>query len=62
MVFENVMMRRTFGYKRKEVIGEWRKSHNEINNLYTSTNIIRVTKTKKMKWAGYVARMGMINV
>ena len=42
-----------------EVTGEWRKLHNEkLNDLYTSTNILRVIKSRRMRWAGHVARMG----
>jgi len=45
--------------KRDEVTREWRKLHNEeLNNLYSSRNIVRVIKSRRMKWAGYVARMG----
>ena len=53
------MLRRIFGSKRNEVAGEWRKLHNEeLNGLYCSTNIFRVIKSRRMKWAGHVARMG----
>ena len=49
---------RIFGPKRDEVTGEWRKLHNaELNNLY-SPNVIRVIKSKRMRWAGHVAHMG----
>ena len=52
------MLRRTFGPERDEVREEWRKLHNEkLNDLYWSPNIIRVNKSKRMKWAGHVARM-----
>ena len=52
-------VRRLFGPKRDEVTGEWRKLHNEeLNNLYCSTNIFRVIKSRKMRWSGHVARMG----
>jgi hypothetical protein len=48
-----------FGPKRDEVTGEWRKLHNEeLNNLYSSPNIVRVIKSRRMRWAGHVARMG----
>jgi hypothetical protein len=59
MVFENRVLRRIFGPKRDEVTGEWRRLHNEeLNVLYSSPNIIRVIKSRRMRWAGYVARMG----
>jgi hypothetical protein len=59
MVFENRVLRRMFQPKRGEVTGEWRRSHNEeLNALYISPNIIRVIKSRGMKWAGHVARMG----
>jgi hypothetical protein len=52
-------LRRIFGPKRNEVTGEWRKLHNEeLNNLYSSPNIVRVIKSIIMGWAGHVARMG----
>ena len=58
-VFENRLLRRIFGPKRDEVIGEWRKLHNEeFNNLYCSHNIARVIKSRGMRWTGHVARMG----
>jgi hypothetical protein len=58
-VFENRVLRRIFGPKRDEVTGEWRKLHNEeLNNLYPSTNIIPVIKSRRMRWAGHVARVG----
>jgi hypothetical protein len=57
-VFENRVWRRVFGSKRDEVIGEWRKLHNEeLNELYFSPNIFRVIKSRRNRWAGYVARM-----
>jgi len=57
-VFENRVLRRIFGPKRDEVTGEWRKLHNEeMNNLY-SPNIVRVIKSRRMRWAGHVAHMG----
>ena len=52
-------MLRIFGPKRDEVTGEWRKLHNEeLNVLYSSPNILRVIKSRRMGWAGHVARMG----
>ena len=58
-VFENRMLRRIFGPKRDGVTGEWRKLHNEeLNDLYCSPNIVRVIKSRRMRWAGNVARMG----
>jgi hypothetical protein len=58
-VFENRVLRRIFGPKRDEVTGEWRKLHNEeLHNLYSSPDIIRQVKSRQMRWAGHVARMG----
>jgi hypothetical protein len=58
-VFENRVLRRIFGPKRDEVTGEWRRLHNEeLNDLYSSPDIIRVIKSRRMRWAGHVARMG----
>jgi hypothetical protein len=58
-VFENKVLRRTFGLKRDEVTGEWRKLHNEeLHDLYSSTSIIRIIKASRMRWAVHVARMG----
>jgi len=57
-VFEKRVLR-IFGSKRDEVTGEWRKLHNEeLNDLYCSPNFIRVIKSRRMRWAGNVARMG----
>jgi hypothetical protein len=58
-VFENRVLRRTFGPKRDEVTGDWRKLPNEkLHNLYSSSNIIRLIKSRRIRWAGHVARMG----
>ena len=58
-VFENRVPRRIFGPKRNEVTGEWRKLHDEeLNDLYCSPNITRVIKSRRMRWAGHVTRMG----
>jgi hypothetical protein len=58
-VFENRVLRRRFGPKRDEVTGEWRKLHNEkLRNLYSSPSIISIIKSRRMRWAGHVARMG----
>jgi len=58
-VFENMVFRRIFGPRRDEVTGEWRRLHNEeLNDLYSSPNIVRVIKSRGMRWAGHVARMG----
>ena len=58
-VFENRVLRRIFGPKRDDVTGEWRRLHNEeLNDLYCSPNIVRVIKSRRIRWAGHVARMG----
>ena len=58
-VFENMVLRGLFGSKRDGVTGEWRKLHNEeLSDLYSSPNIVRVIKSRRMRWAGHVARMG----
>jgi hypothetical protein len=58
-VFENRVLRRVYGPKRDEVTGKRRKLHNEeLNNLYSLLNIVRVVKSRRMRWAGYVARVG----
>jgi hypothetical protein len=58
-VFENSVLRRIFGPKRDEVTGEWRELHNgKLRDLYSSPSIIRIIKSRRMRWAGHVARMG----
>ena len=58
-MFENRVLRRVFGPKRDEVTGEWRKLHNEeLSDLYSLPNIVRVVKSRRMRWAGHVAHMG----
>jgi hypothetical protein len=60
-VFENRVLRRIFGPKRDEVTGGWRKVHNEeLYGLYSSPSIVRVMKTRRMRWAGPVVRMGEV--
>jgi hypothetical protein len=58
-VFENRVLRRIFGPQKDEVTGGWRKVHNEVlHDLYASPSIIRTIKSRSMRWAGHVARMG----
>ena len=58
-VFENTVLSRIFGPKRDEVIGKWRKLHNEeLNNLYSASSIVHVIKSRRMRWAGHVALWG----
>ena len=58
-VFENRVLRRVFGPKRDKVTAEWRKLHNEkLSDLYSLPNIVQVVKSRRMRWAGHVARMG----
>jgi hypothetical protein len=58
-VFENRALRRIFGPKRDQVTGGWRKLHNdELHNFYSSPSIIRKIMSRRMRWAGHVARMG----
>jgi len=58
-LFENRVLRKVFGPKRDDVTGEWRKMQNEkLNYLYSLPNIVRVVKSRRMRWAGHVARMG----
>jgi hypothetical protein len=60
-VFENRVLRRIFGPTTDEVTGDWRKLHNEeLHNLY-APNIIRIIKSRRIRWAGHVARMGEMN-
>jgi hypothetical protein len=58
-VFENRVLRRIFGPKRDEATGDWRRLHNEeLHDLYPSPNVVRVNKSRKMRWIGHVARTG----
>jgi hypothetical protein len=58
-VFEKRVLRKIFGLKRDEVIGGWRELHNEeLYNLYCLPSVIRIIKSRRMGWAGHVARMG----
>jgi hypothetical protein len=58
-VFENRVLRRIFGLKMDEITRDWRKLHNEeLHSLYSSPNIIRMLKSRRMRWAGHVARKG----
>jgi len=58
-VFENMVLRRIFGPRRDEVKGDWRRLHNEeLNDLHSSPNIVWMIKSRRMRWAGHVARMG----
>ena len=58
-MFDNMLLRRIFGPRRDEVTGEWRRLHNEEqDDLYTTPNIVRVIKSRRMRCAGHVARMG----
>jgi hypothetical protein len=58
-VFENKMLRKMFVPKRAEVTGEWERVHNEeLDDLYCSSNVVRLIKSRIMRWAGHVARMG----
>jgi len=58
-VFENRVLRRLFGSKKDEVTGEWRKLHNEdLRDLNSLPNIVRVVKSRRMRWAGHLARIG----
>ena len=58
-MFENRVLRRVFGPKRDEVTVEWKKLHNEeLNDLYSLRNMLRLVKSRRMRWVGHVARMG----
>ena len=58
-MFENRLLRRVFGPKRDKVTGDWRKLHNEeLSDLYSLPNIVRVAKSRRMRWAEHVANMG----
>jgi hypothetical protein len=58
-LFDNRILRRIFGSKRGKVTGEWIKLHNEeLHNLYSSPSIIRMIKSRRMRWGGHVAQMG----
>jgi hypothetical protein len=58
-VFENRVLSRIFRLRRDDVTGDWRKLHNEeLHNLYSSPNLIRIIKSRRMRWAGHVRRMG----
>jgi len=57
-VFENKVVRRTFGLRSEEVIGGWRRLHDEeVHNLYAFPNVIRVVQSRRMRWAGHEAHM-----
>jgi len=58
-VSENRVLRRIYGAKKDEVTGEWKKPYNEeLSDLYSSPNIVRVIRSRRMRWAGHVVRMG----
>jgi hypothetical protein len=57
-MFENRVLRRMFGLKKDQLKGWWRKRHNELHDLYFSPSIIRIIKSRKMRWAGHVVQMG----
>ena len=58
-MFENMVLRRIFGPRRDEVTGEWRRVRNEeLNDMYSAPNIVRMIRSRRMRWAGHVALMG----
>ena len=58
-VFDNMVLRRIFGPRRDEVTGEWRRLHKEeLNDLHSSSNVVRVIKSRRMRWAGHVEHVG----
>jgi len=58
-IIKNMVLRRIFGPRKDKVMGEWRRLHNEeINDLYSSPNIVRVIKSRRMRWVGHVASVG----
>ena len=58
-MFENMVLRRIFGPRRDKISGEWRRLHNEeLSDPYSSPNIVRVIKSRRMRWTGHVVRMG----
>ena len=57
-MFENRVLRRIYGPKRDEITVEWRKLRKDINDLYCSPNIVRVKKSRRMRWAGHITRLG----
>jgi hypothetical protein len=61
-VIENRVLRRIFGPNRDEVTGKWIKLHEDINDLHCSANIVRVIKSRRIRWAGHVARLGIVEV
>ena len=55
-MFENMVLRRIFGLRKEEVMGEWKRLHNEeLNGLYSSPKIVRMIKSRRMRWAGHMA-------
>jgi hypothetical protein len=62
-MLENRVLKKIFGSKRDEVMGGWRKLHNEeLHNLYSLTSIIRIVTSRRMRWAGHVTRMGRLGL
>jgi hypothetical protein len=57
-MFENRVLRSIFGPKRDEMVGGWRKLHNELHDLYSSPSIIRIINSRRMRWAGHVEQIG----